>query len=67
MRTGVSPSSLSSSSNDSLEERPAPTHLVLARITATELALKLRSGQLGPLTPCRYSPARHTIKVLSMG
>lgn len=66
MRTGSSPAHSATLTLDNIEEMPAPAQLVVTRITAQELALKLRSGQLGPLKPCCYSPSSHTIKVLSM-
>lgn len=66
MRSGVSAVALSSISTEELEDLPAPSQIVLARVTAQELTLKLKSGQCGPLKPCCYSPASNTIKILSM-
>lgn len=65
MRTG-SPAHSATLSIDNIESVPAPSQLVVTRVTAHELALKFRAGQLGHLKPCCYSPASHTIKLLSM-
>lgn len=66
MRFEVFAAAGSSLSLEGLETLPAPSQLVLTRITAQELALKLKSGQCGPLKPCCYSPASHTIKILTV-
>lgn len=54
MRFEVFAAAGSSLSLGGLETLPAPSQLVLTRVTAQELALKLKSGQCGPLKPCCY-------------
>lgn len=66
MRSGATSVISSSISLAEIEDLPAPTPLILTRVTAQELALKIKTGQCGPLKPCCYSPASNTLKVLSV-
>ena len=67
MRTPSSPEREIPLSLNAMTSRPAPNQLVLTKVSPAELALKLESGQLGPLRPCCYSPASNTLKMLSLG
>lgn len=48
-------------------EQPVPELFQVKRVTASELAMKIRLGHLGGLKPCSYNPASNVLKVLAMG
>lgn len=66
MPSGVIAAVPSSVRLEEQEGHPFSNPIKLIKVTPQELALKLKSGQCGPLKPCCYSPATNTIKVFSM-
>ena len=65
MRTTEFVNSTSKLSPQTISSQQTPNVVVLTKVTAQELAMKVRTGQVGPLKACSYNPASNTLKVLS--
>lgn len=68
MRNSIASTNSENLSNTSQEqiEQPPAKRIVLRRISAAELALKVRLGELGNLKPCCYNPSSNSLKMLPL-